>query len=259
MATSLVLHGMGAAFALVVLPQVRARPAGRAEEVPTVLELSVDGTLPEAQGQPPPVARTPTHHVRRSSGKPAAPIASSLTAPTSPRATPPTPLSEVVPAAPVEAERPAAALRMARFALSAGSIAGRSDAAGAADGVFHVSSGARVDSAADSGQGRAGTSAGDDTSPETEGAVDAPAHLASSAPLLYPEAARRAELELDLPLELVVSRQGRVLSATALVHPGYGLEQAALAAVRSYVFIPARRGGRAVAVKMRWMMQFRLR
>jgi len=252
MATSLVLHGMGAAFALVVLPQVRARPAGRAEEVPTVLELSVEGTLPEAQGQPPPVARTPTHHVRRSSGKPAAPIASSLTAPTSPRATPPRPLSEVVPAAPVEAERPAAALRMARFALSAGSIAGRSDAAGAADAVFHVSSGGR-------GQGRAGTSAEDDTSPEAEGAVDAPAHLASSAPLLYPEAARRAELELDLPLELVVSRQGRVLTATALAHPGYGLEQAALAAVRSYVFIPARRGGRAVAVKMRWMMQFRLR
>jgi len=151
------------------------------------------------------------------------------------------PHSALVPVRADEPTRPA----LARFALSAGSIAGRSEPSAGGAG-----------SATGPGTARA---ASEDPRPLGESAVDVPARLATAEPPLYPEAARRAGLELDLPLQLIVSPQGRVLSAAALVHPGYGLEEAALTAVRSYLFLPARRAGRPVPVKMRWTMQFRLR
>jgi len=40
---------------------------------------------------------------------------------------------------------------------------------------------------------------------------------------------------------------------------GYGLDEAALTAIRAYRFSPAVRAGRAVPVRMRWVVQFRLR
>ena len=47
--------------------------------------------------------------------------------------------------------------------------------------------------------------------------------------------------------------------ARALTHVGYGLDEAALRAIRAYRFSPARRAGRPVPVRMRWSVQFRLR
>jgi TonB family protein len=88
--------------------------------------------------------------------------------------------------------------------------------------------------------------------------VSVPARLLSSGPLPYPAAARQAEIEVDLPLELVVDGAGRVTAARGLTRVGYGLDEAALAAIRSYRFSPALRDGRPVPVRMRWTVQFRL-
>ncbi len=96
-------------------------------------------------------------------------------------------------------------------------------------------------------------------------AVDVPATLVSHRPALYPQAARMSEVEGDVPVEIVVSSEGSVVSARVLadadgnINMGYGLEAAALQAVRAYRFTPARRAGHPVRVRMRWTVQFRLR
>jgi protein TonB len=91
-----------------------------------------------------------------------------------------------------------------------------------------------------------------------EGDVSVPARLISSGTLVYPPAARQAEVEIDLPLEIVVDTDGRVASARALRRAGYGLDEAALRAIRAYRFSPALRAGLPVRVRMRWTIQFRL-
>jgi len=48
-----------------------------------------------------------------------------------------------------------------------------------------------------------------------------------------------------------------VVSARALQHAGYGFDEAAMAALRTYRFAPAKRNGRAVAVRMKWTVDFR--
>jgi protein TonB len=95
--------------------------------------------------------------------------------------------------------------------------------------------------------------------PIAEGLVDLPARLVSGVPPAYPAAAEAAGVEADVPVELVIDTHGRVASARSLAHVGYGLDEAALAAVRSYRFSEARRGGSAVAVRMRWLVRFQLR
>jgi TonB family protein len=92
-----------------------------------------------------------------------------------------------------------------------------------------------------------------------EGDVDVPARLLAASPLVYPPAARQAEIEIDLPVEIVVGAAGRVVSARAVSRAGYGLDEAALRAIRDYRFSPAIRVGHPVPVRMRWTVQFRLR
>ena len=95
------------------------------------------------------------------------------------------------------------------------------------------------------------------TLPESQ--VSAPARVVSIASVVYPIEARAAEIERDVPLDIVVDRTGAVVEARALSHEGYGLEDAAVRAIRSYRFSPAEREGHAVRVRMRWTVQFRLR
>jgi TonB family protein len=94
--------------------------------------------------------------------------------------------------------------------------------------------------------------------PLAESQVSAPARLVARAPLVYPPAARAEQIETDVHVELVVDAAGHVVGARALTNAGYGLEGAALASVRGYRFSPAMKDGRAVAVRMRWTVQFRL-
>jgi protein TonB len=92
-----------------------------------------------------------------------------------------------------------------------------------------------------------------------EAGVNVPARLVAGVPPSYPEAARAAEMEADVPVEIVVSARGEVIESRLLTRVGYGLDESAVRAVRSYRFSPAMRDGRAVRVRMRWSVLFRLR
>lgn len=92
--------------------------------------------------------------------------------------------------------------------------------------------------------------------PERE--VDVAARLVAGTPPAYTASAEAAGVEASVPVELVIDTAGAVKSAVLLAHVGYGLDEAALAAVRKYRFAPARRGGKAVSVRMRWVVRFEL-
>jgi TonB family protein len=93
----------------------------------------------------------------------------------------------------------------------------------------------------------------------SEREVGTPARLLSSSPVLYPVEARRAEVEADVPVQILVDTQGRVLEARSLSPHSYGLDEAAAKAIRTWQFSPALCDGRPVRVRMRWTVQFRLR
>jgi hypothetical protein len=65
-------------------------------------------------------------------------------------------------------------------------------------------------------------------------------------------------VEADVPLEIVVSEAGVVIGARGLAHVGYGLDEAALESVRGFRFSAASHDGKAVAVRMKWLMRFQL-
>jgi vitamin B12 transporter len=92
-----------------------------------------------------------------------------------------------------------------------------------------------------------------------ERAVDVPAHLVRAEPAAYPARARGDGFEGDVRLELVVSRLGDVESARVAQPAGHGLDEAALAAARTFRFTPAVKDGRPISVRVSWTMQFRLR
>ncbi len=147
------------------------------------------------------------------------------------------------PAAVASAPRPdSQEAPVARFVMVAGTVA------------THAGTGSPGGSASAPGVTPAGSEA-----VVREGDVDAPARLLRPSPLVYPPAARQAEIEIDFPVEIVVDTDGRVISARPLRHAGYGLDEAAIRAIRDYRFSPAMRGGRPVRVSMRWTVQFRLR
>jgi len=165
------------------------------------------------------------------------------------RALPAIPPPAAAPSPPPIATPPADEPRL-MFALSAGTVA--SGPALAALGVASPGPTTRSSTSA-SGAGS------DDAAAAGEREVDVPARLLAAAPLAYPPAARQAEIEIDFPLDIVVDAGGRVVSARAISHAGFGLDEAALRGIRGYRFSPAMRAGRPVAVRMRWVVQFRLR
>ncbi|MFT3916425.1 MAG: TonB family protein [Anaeromyxobacteraceae bacterium] len=75
---------------------------------------------------------------------------------------------------------------------------------------------------------------------------------------LYPEAARREQLETDVALQLLVDAAGKVADVRVLRASGNGFDEAAVTAARGIRFQPAERGGKAVAVWIPWTMKFRL-
>jgi TonB family protein len=100
---------------------------------------------------------------------------------------------------------------------------------------------------------------GSDTSPLPEATVSSSASLIGALSPEYPAAARAQGVEADTVLSLVVSAQGIVRDAQVMRPAGFGFDEAALRAVRSARFAPARRNGEPVAVRMRWTVSFRLR
>jgi protein TonB len=95
--------------------------------------------------------------------------------------------------------------------------------------------------------------------PLGEHEVDVGPVLIAGAPPAYPAGAQAAGVEASVPVELVIDAHGAVQSVVVLTHVGYGLDEAAVTALRSYRFTPARRAGRTVAVRKRWITRFELR
>ena len=125
--------------------------------------------------------------------------------------------------------------------------------------VMTMGSRARIPDAGAAIDGRAGTTSfGVADKPVPEAAVDTAATLLSGC-ARYTRQAEAAGVEATVPLEIVVDRTGAVIDARVLAHVGYGLDEAALQGIRAYRFSPARRAGKTLAVRMRWMMRFQLR
>jgi len=75
----------------------------------------------------------------------------------------------------------------------------------------------------------------------------------------YPRAARRARMEGRCLLEVAVDADGATRSVRILRGSGYALlDRAAVAAVEHWRFLPARRGGQAVAARVEVPVRFHL-
>jgi protein TonB len=227
-----------------VLVFAPAAPGATSEPAPidvTVMSLA-DRPLPQSAPTPSPAATAPAHAPVGTHRRLVAPRAPA--APQQPAVVPP---STPSPAPPADEPRP-------MFALSAGTVASGPALSVPAAAPPGLSQGLTTRSSTSRGE-----AASSDVGAVGEHEVDVPARLLAAAPLAYPPAARQSEIELDFPLEIVVDVSGRVVSARALTQAGFGLDEAALQGIRGYRFSPAVRSGRPVAVRMRWVVQFRLR
>jgi protein TonB len=241
---SIAAHALAAVTASVVLP-IALRGEGHEVEIevdlaradltdPTEVPRAAPPTLPANQ-QPPspshnsrrgPVDRTP----RRQHDRP-----------------PSTAPAEIAPPSSLAEPNPPA-----RFSLPAGTLATLAPSPGPATGDLRTTTG--------SGKGAAGPDEVLDVLDVLdEKKVSVPARLISSNPVAYPPEARRTEIETDVQVQILVDNEGRVVEAHNLSRDGYGLDEAAVQAIRTYRFSPALRDGRPVRVRMRWTVQFRLR
>lgn len=91
-----------------------------------------------------------------------------------------------------------------------------------------------------------------------EDGIDAPPRLLTWQAPQYPPAAASAGVEVDVPVDLVIDTEGSVTEVRLPKHFGYGLDEAAVAAARSYRFSRGLRAGRPVRVRMRCTVVFRL-
>ena len=74
----------------------------------------------------------------------------------------------------------------------------------------------------------------------------------------YPEEANQKRLEANVGLELVVGEDGRVVEAKVTSPAGSGFDEAALEAARSFVFNPARQGGKPIRSSVQFTYEFHL-
>jgi len=88
--------------------------------------------------------------------------------------------------------------------------------------------------------------------------VDSPPAVTSEFKITYPEEARKAGIEGPVTLSILVDAEGRVVSAKLLTGPGYGLNEAALEAIKRFRFKPAIKGGQPVSTEMRYTYTFLL-
>lgn len=99
---------------------------------------------------------------------------------------------------------------------------------------------------------------GDGTAIVYHAGMTAPKILHRTDPL-YPEIARRAKRQGMVVIEAEIGRDGLLRSARAVNPPlGFGLEEAALDALRSWRFTPALQNGEPVAVLYRLQVRFRI-
>jgi protein TonB len=226
---STVLHV--AAFAMA------GHPGGSRGEA-TMVDVAVDAPLADLVEPETPVA-TAEENVPRTAPPPSPPADRAAHAPLATHG--PSPARQRPSTAPAAAPQAETTPSSARFALVVSNLPST------ASGVV-------------SAQGNSGASESAlDEPPLAEGDVSSPARLTGSVTPAYPPAARAQEVEADVVMSIVVGPTGRVTHAAIERAAGYGFDDAALRAVREARFVPARREGSPVAVRMRWTVTFRLR
>ncbi|MDB4990875.1 MAG: hypothetical protein JWN04_6053 [Myxococcaceae bacterium] len=96
------------------------------------------------------------------------------------------------------------------------------------------------------------------TGPSGLDAEAVPPSLKEHPDASYPPEARQAGLEGNVELELTVDAAGQVSEARVVTPAGHGFDEAALAAVRSWTFEPARRDGQAIVSTVQLTYPFTL-
>lgn len=82
--------------------------------------------------------------------------------------------------------------------------------------------------------------------------VDAQPSVLSEYKAPYPEQANRAGVEGTVVLKLLIDAEGNVADAKLLRGLGFGLDEAALQAIRKFKFRPAMKGGENVATEINY-------
>jgi len=80
--------------------------------------------------------------------------------------------------------------------------------------------------------------------------------LISEVRIPYPKQAREANIEGPVVMELLIDAEGAVRNVTLISGPGFGLNEAAITAVRGVKFKPAKLEQQSVAVKIRYTYRF---
>lgn len=86
--------------------------------------------------------------------------------------------------------------------------------------------------------------------------VDSEPELLHEEKVPVPEEARRAGVEGTVLLSITVDPEGKVVKAKVLRGPGYGMNEAALGAIRRFKFKPATKGGEPVSTEMNYSYTF---
>lgn len=88
--------------------------------------------------------------------------------------------------------------------------------------------------------------------------VDRQPELVNEVKIPYPLEAKRADVEGSVVLSIKIDEKGDVISVKVLDGPGYGLNEAAAAAVRRFKWRPATKGGEVVATEIKYTYTFYL-
>ena len=80
--------------------------------------------------------------------------------------------------------------------------------------------------------------------------------LESEVRIPYPPQARQRGVQGAVVMDILIDASGKVRDAKLLEGPGFGLNEAALAAVKGFVFKPARMQNQAVTVRIRYAYRF---
>jgi periplasmic protein TonB len=104
-----------------------------------------------------------------------------------------------------------------------------------------------------------GSIAGTGGGPYKPGSGVTPPTLVREVKPVYTDDARRAGIEGDVLLDVVIRADGRVGAVTVTRSLGGGLDQRAIEAVRQWTFLPSRRNGAPVDVLVEVAVEFRLR
>jgi protein TonB len=92
--------------------------------------------------------------------------------------------------------------------------------------------------------------------PTEEYLVTSMPRLKSEVRIPYPPEAKKKNIEGVVIMNILIDEKGKVRQAELQEGPGYGLNEAALAAIYNFEFTPAIVGNKAVAVKIRYAYRF---